>query len=81
MGAGLVLWAVDVPVVGHRAFHAITTITPTATQASKPQKNQDANRSANCVIPGSKTADRPKSWMGLPYWINPDEKFSTSQLG
>jgi hypothetical protein len=49
-GAGLVLWAVEEPVVGHRAFHTIMTIattTPTATQASKPHKNQDANGGAS----------------------------------
>jgi hypothetical protein len=42
----------DVPAVGHRTFHTIMTIAttmPTATQASRPHKNQDASRRSSRV--------------------------------
>jgi hypothetical protein len=39
----------DVPAVCHVTFHTIMTTMPTATQASRPHKNQDASRSSSRV--------------------------------
>src|SRR4051794_28261931 len=47
---GILGW--DVPSIGHRKFHIImpiATTMPTATQARRPHKNQDASRSSSRV--------------------------------